>query len=309
NESEARANADTALNTRIGENESALTQKLDSWANVSGVGAQYSMKLGLTYNGQHYGAGMVMQLSNSPQGVVSQILFDANRFAIMSHQGGSYALPFVVENNQVLINSLLVKNGSIGNAQIADQINSNNWSSGNYGWMINKGGYAEFNNVTVRGTVHASDGNFKGTVEATRFIGDVVNGHVFNDSENVTRDNGDGSMPGTGSQRMGTYTFNDSGNAGSRTVILDTLISLSSPEEAGSYIDVTLTINGSSKIHRLSTGGRHFLRTSLGNVTHPVVQCSIDISWYIAAGKRRHLTYQSVTPYMQIVRGSGYFSE
>ena len=161
NETEARVHADQALTAKFGDVESALAQKLDSWAGVSSVGAKYSMKLGLTYNGQKYSAGMVMQLSQSSSGLISQILFDANRFAIMtSSTGGTFTLPFVVENNQVFINSLLVKNGSITNAMIGNVIQSNNFVSGKQGWMINKSGAAELNNVTVRGSLYASNGNF-----------------------------------------------------------------------------------------------------------------------------------------------------
>ena len=102
------------------------------------------MKLGLTYNGQKYSAGMVMQLSNSNQGLISQILFDAGRFAIMtSSTGGSYTLPFVVENNQVFINSLLVKNGSITNAMIGNFIQSNNYVWNQTGWRLDKNGTFE----------------------------------------------------------------------------------------------------------------------------------------------------------------------
>lgn len=309
-EAGARASADQALSTQIGEAQSAVNQKLDSWVNADSVGAMYGVKLGIRYNGQEYSAGMALSLVANGGGVKSQFLFDAGRFAIINNQqSGGFTLPFVVENNQVFINSLLVKDGSIGNAKIANQINSNNWSSGAAGWMINKGGYAEFNDVTVRGTIYANDGKFKGTVEATRFIGDVVNGHVFNDSAIFTRTNEDGSTPGMGSERVGTYTFNDSGYSGGKTVILDTLVSLSIPTTGNNYIDVTLTINGSARSYRLSGGGRHLLRSSLANVTVSVVQCSIDISWYIAPGQRRTLSYQCITPYMQIVRGSGYFTE
>ena len=168
NEAEARASADRALSTQIGDTQSAVNQKLDSWVNGTSVGAMYGVKLGIRYNGQEYSAGMALSLVADGGGVKSQFLFDAGRFAIINNaQSGAFTLPFVVENNQVFINSLLVKNGSIGNAQIADQINSNNWSSGAAGWMINKNGYAEFNQITVRGTVYANSGSFTGNVYAT----------------------------------------------------------------------------------------------------------------------------------------------
>lgn len=199
NEAEARASADRALSTQIGDTQSAVNQKLDSWVNADSVGAMYGVKLGLRYNGQEYSAGMALSLVGDGSGVKSQFLFDAGRFAIINNQqSGGFTLPFVVENNQVFINSLLVKNGSIGNAQIADQINSNNWSSGAAGWMINKNGYAEFNQITVRGTVYANagsftgnvyatDGWFRGTVYAEKIEGDVAKAVVlpFNGSVHI----------------------------------------------------------------------------------------------------------------------------
>ncbi|ANA49715.1 tail fiber protein [Salmonella phage phSE-5] len=199
NEAEARASADRALSTQIGDTQSAVNQKLDSWVNADSVGAMYGVKLGLRYNGQEYSAGMALSLVADGGGVKSQFLFDAGRFAIINNaQSGAFTLPFVVENNQVFINSLLVKNGSIGNAQIADQINSNNWQSGAAGWMINKNGYAEFNQITVRGTVYANagsftgnvyatDGWFRGTVYAEKIEGDVAKAVVlpFNGSVHI----------------------------------------------------------------------------------------------------------------------------
>ncbi|EPN0505549.1 phage tail tip fiber protein [Salmonella enterica subsp. enterica serovar Newport] len=199
NEAEARASADRALSTQIGDTQSAVSQKLDSWVNGTSVGAMYGVKLGIRYNGQEYSAGMALSLVADGGGVKSQFLFDAGRFAIINNaQSGAFTLPFVVENNQVFINSLLVKNGSIGNAQIADQINSNNWQSGAAGWMINKNGYAEFNQITVRGTVYANagsftgnvyatDGWFRGTVYAEKIEGDVAKAVVlpFNGSVHI----------------------------------------------------------------------------------------------------------------------------
>lgn len=198
-EAEARASADQALSTQIGDTQSAVNQKLDSWVNGTNVGAMYGVKLGIRYNGQEYSAGMALSLVADGDGVKSQFLFDAARFAIINNtQGGSFTLPFVVESNQVFINSLLVKDGSITTAKIAQQINSTNWQSGVSGWAINKGGYAEFNQVTVRGGVYASygsftgnvyaqDGWFRGTVYAEKIEGDVAKAVVlpFNGSVHI----------------------------------------------------------------------------------------------------------------------------
>lgn len=182
NETEARVTSEEALSARIGQNSAALDQKLDSWANVNGVGSMYTMKLGLTYNGQEYNSGMAIQLTSQGGNVVSQVLFIADRFAIIRNaESGDYTLPFVVQNDQVFINSLLVQDGSITNAKIGQYIQSNNFISGQQGWSINKSGAAEFNNVVVRGHIEANSGTFKGTLEAQSFIGDIAVARRYDD--------------------------------------------------------------------------------------------------------------------------------
>ena len=175
NETEARVTSEEALSARIGENSAALNQKLDSWANVNGVGSMYTMKLGLRYNGQEYSSGMALQLTAQGSNIVSQVLFIADRFAIIRNAAsGAYTLPFVVQNDQVFMNNALIQDGSITNAKIGNVIQSDNYIAGQHGWMINKNGSAELNEVTVRGTIYATDGWFKGTVYAEHIEGDVM---------------------------------------------------------------------------------------------------------------------------------------
>ncbi|WPJ51781.1 hypothetical protein RCIP0040_00019 [Klebsiella phage RCIP0040] len=182
NETEARVTSEEALSARIGQNSAALDQKLDSWANVNGVGSMYTMKLGLTYNGQEYNSGMALQLTSQGGNVVSQVLFIADRFAIIRNaESGAYTLPFVVQNDQVFMNNALIQDGSITNAKIGNVIQSNNYIAGQQGWMINKNGGSEFNNVTVRGHIEANSGTFKGTLEAQSFIGDIAVARRYDD--------------------------------------------------------------------------------------------------------------------------------
>lgn len=190
NESQARATADTALSTQIGETQSALTQKLDSWIDNGQVGAQYALKLGIKSGGLEYTSGISLSLVQTPGGVQSQFLVDAARFGVMTQQGGSYTLPFVVENGVVVMNAAVIKDGSITTAKIAQQIQSANWQAGAAGWVINKNGYAEFNNVVIRGdvyanngvfrgTVYATDGDFQGTVYANKIVGNISESKMY----------------------------------------------------------------------------------------------------------------------------------
>lgn len=310
NEAEARASADQALSTQIGDTQSAVNQKLDSWVNADSVGAMYGVKLGLRYNGQEYSAGMALSLVGDGSGVKSQFLFDAGRFAIINNQqSGGFTLPFVVENNQVFINSLLVKNGSIGNAQIADQINSNNWSSGAAGWMINKNGYAEFNQVTVRGTVYANNGSFSGTVNATdgtfngtvsarRFVGDIVAIHTFGDRTGMTAPYGS----------VGYY-YNDSSNLGlQKTVMFQMVVQLDYVADSGTEARIYININGNEKSYFIPTSSKAGGSKMPFTVTHSITTTSDSVTVSVretAIGTYRHSWY---SPTLTIGRSSGSFS-
>lgn len=145
-ETEARTTADTALSAQLGDTQAALNEKLDSWVDAESAGAQYGVKLGLKYNGVEYSAGMSMELVGSGTGVKSQFIFDANRFAISNGIGsgsGQWSLPFVVESNQVFIQSAVIKDGSISNAKIGNFIQSNNYVVNQAGWRLDKGGTFE----------------------------------------------------------------------------------------------------------------------------------------------------------------------
>lgn len=194
NETEARTTADTALSAQLGDTQAALNEKLDSWVDAESAGAQYGVKLGLKYNGVEYSAGMSMELVGSGDNVRSQFIFDANRFAISNGIGsgsGQWSLPFVVESNQVFIQSAVIKDGSITNAKIGNRIQSNNYVSGSAGWAIDKSGSAEFSNATVRGSLYANNGAF-----------------AFNGTNNTVVINGSGitvNLSGGGKVVVGTW--------------------------------------------------------------------------------------------------------
>lgn len=71
------------------------------------------------------------------------------------------------------LSSTYILDAAITSAKIANTIQSSNWASGSAGWQINKTGYAEFNNITVRGTVTSS------TVSASNLIGGAYTGYAW----------------------------------------------------------------------------------------------------------------------------------
>lgn len=78
----------------------------------------------------------------------------------MHPSNGSLSSAFIVDGGQVYIDTARIKNASINFAQITDTLQSNNWIPGARGWRIAKDGAAEFNEVTVRGNLYATSGNF-----------------------------------------------------------------------------------------------------------------------------------------------------
>lgn len=243
NETEARVTSEEALSARIGENSAAIDQKLDSWADVNGVGSMYTMKLGLKYNGQEYNSGMALQLTAQGNNVVSQVLFIADRFAIIRNaESGAYTLPFVVQNDQVFMNNALIQDGSITNAKIGNIIQSNNYIAGQQGWMVNKNGSSEFSEVTVRGTIYATDGVFKGTVQAESFIGDIAVAKRY-DSMTLRRN-----------QTVQRDGFYQNRGYGMTVVLACTLVCEtygSGSSQLGYTVDVTFNIGGQQVVRRI----------------------------------------------------------
>ncbi|UOY63010.1 DUF1983 domain-containing protein [Enterobacter asburiae] len=150
-----------AITATINGNTAAITTNAQAIANVNGqLSAMYNIKVAVTSNGQYYAAGMGIGVENTPSGMQSQVIFLADRFAVMSQAGGTVTLPFVIQNGQTFIRDTFIQDGTITNAKIGNVIQSNNYSAGTAGWTINKNGSAEFNNVTVRGGVYAQNGQF-----------------------------------------------------------------------------------------------------------------------------------------------------
>ena len=109
----------------------------------------------------------------------SQFLVQADTFAVYAG-GSNKTFPFVVQNGVAYMQEALIRDGSITNAKIGNEIKSNNFVDGSQGWRIGKDGSSQFNNVIVRGRVEANSGIFKGTVQAESFIGDIATSASFN---------------------------------------------------------------------------------------------------------------------------------
>lgn len=158
-EATARADGDGALAERIttvqasvDDNVAAVQVHAEAISMLNGkMSASYSVKVGLTQDGKYYGAGMAIGIDNSSEIAQSQILFQADRFALLNVANGVVTSPFAIQGGQVFISQALIGNGWITNAMIGEYIQSNNYVANSVGWRIDKSGVWE-NNGSIAGT-------------------------------------------------------------------------------------------------------------------------------------------------------------
>ncbi|QMR77958.1 DUF1983 domain-containing protein [Enterobacter sp. RHBSTW-00175] len=317
--SQASATQINSLKVTVNGQSAAIVQNAQVSADINNnLNAMYSIKVAVDSNGNQYAAGMGIGVQNTPAGMQSQVLFLADRFAVMTQAGGDVTLPFVIQNGQTIIRDTVIGDGTIGNAKIGSYIQSSTWDgTGNVGWHINKSGFATFNNVTIRGTVYASageftgkitatSGTFKGTVQAESFIGDVAVGQTFGD------------MEGDSITRNMTYT--DSGDpSGQKHVTVTALVKVQiSANEASAgvtqtFATATITIGGSSRVITINTPANtdrtrptYVTVMHSARVTGKVVNCSIKMQ---SANTTNHADVGIYSPTMQVSRGSGSFTQ
>ncbi|MCV2341534.1 DUF1983 domain-containing protein [Enterobacter hormaechei] len=141
NYQQATATQINGITATINGHTSAITTNAQAIANVNGdLKAMYSIKVAVDANGKQYAAGMGIGVENTPSGMQTQVLFLADRFAVMSQAGGAVTLPFVIQNGQTFIRASFIQDGTIDNAKIGNYIQSNNYVSGSAGWKLDKGG-------------------------------------------------------------------------------------------------------------------------------------------------------------------------
>ncbi|SAB52956.1 Phage-related protein%2C tail component [Enterobacter hormaechei] len=141
---QAMATQVNSITATVNGHTSAITTNAQAIANVNGdLKAMYSIKVGMSSNGQYYAAGMGIGVENTPSGMQSQVIFLADRFAVTHQAGATVTLPFVIQNGQVFIRDALIGDGTINNNKIGNYIQSNNYVAGSVGWRLDKGGTFE----------------------------------------------------------------------------------------------------------------------------------------------------------------------
>ncbi|MDY3593812.1 phage tail protein [Enterobacter kobei] len=133
-----------SLKVTVNGQSAAIIQNSQVSADINNnLNAMYSIKVAVDANGKQYAAGMGIGAQNTPAGMQSQVLFLADRFAVMTQAGGAVTLPFVIQNGQVFIRDTFIQDGTISNAKIGNFIQSNNYVAGSVGWKLDKSGTFE----------------------------------------------------------------------------------------------------------------------------------------------------------------------
>ena len=133
-----------SLKVTVNGQSAAIVQNSQVSADINNnLNAMYSIKVAVDANGKQYAAGMGIGVENTPSGMQSQVLFLADRFAVMTQAGGAVTLPFVIQNGQVFIRDTFIQDGTISNAKIGNFIQSNNYVAGSVGWKLDKSGTFE----------------------------------------------------------------------------------------------------------------------------------------------------------------------
>ncbi|MFU1336689.1 phage tail protein [Escherichia coli] len=261
--SQTMTTADEALSTKIDQltvtvngNTTAIETTSKALTDFKGnVDASWSIKIATDNNGRKYATGMSLGLTGSGTNVQSQCIFLVDRFVLMTAANGTYQTPFYVTNGAMYVREAFIKDASIGTAKIANaaitmakivnEIKSSNYVAGSKGWRITQSGSSEFNDVVVRGEIHANSGKFKGTLEATSFVGDVASTNFIPQA----------SFPATttSGSRSVTKTYKDSSSSSlSKTVFVMIPYHLTYYQYSQSTtIKVTIDINGNSKTYNV----------------------------------------------------------
>lgn len=149
---QASATQINSLKVTVNGQSAAIIQNSQVSADINNnLNAMYSIKVAVDSNGKQYAAGMGIGVQNTPSGMQTQVLFLADRFAVMSQAGGAVTLPFVIQNGQTFIRASFIQDGTIENAKIGNYIQSNNYVAGSAGWKLDKGGTFEINGVAGGG--------------------------------------------------------------------------------------------------------------------------------------------------------------
>ncbi|CRL45222.1 hypothetical protein SGGMMB4_02800 [Sodalis glossinidius str. 'morsitans'] len=115
------------VSVKLGENEAAIKTKATTVFKQNGDGkAIHSVEAGIIHDGQYDSAGIAIGAEVKDGQVKTQVLFEADRLALLNRANGQVTVPFVVQNGQVFMNKAFINYAGMTLAKVGS------WYSANY---------------------------------------------------------------------------------------------------------------------------------------------------------------------------------
>ncbi|MDM3626668.1 phage tail protein [Proteus mirabilis] len=192
NTNKAFAEDRTRVQARFNEQEGMIQEKMQATFEQSGDGVvTHSINITIKHDGVSYNAaGQVISAQVKNGKLESFFGYNANNFAWYNPVNGKMELFMYAKNGQLFIRDLFIEDGSITNAKIGNVIQSNNYLNGRPSWIINKNGFAEFQNIKARGEIEATSGRLKNVVieESCDILGKLKVENLEGNIVTVTQD-------------------------------------------------------------------------------------------------------------------------
>ncbi|WP_290011732.1 phage tail tip protein J-related protein [Proteus terrae] len=199
NTNKAFAENKTQVQAKFDEQEGMIQEKMQATFEQSGDGVvAHSINITIKHDGVSYNAaGQVISAQVKNGKLESFFGYNANNFAWYNPANGKMELFMYAKNGQFFVRDLFIEDGSITNAKIGNVIQSNNYLNGRPSWIINKNGFAEFQNIKARGEIEATSGKLenviieknceiKGTLKVENIEGDIVKFYSIGNGETIT---------------------------------------------------------------------------------------------------------------------------
>lgn len=192
NTNKAFAENKTQVQAKFDEQEGMIEEKMQATFKQTGDGVvTHSINITIVHNNVKYNAaGQVISAQVKNGKLESYIGYNANNFAWYNPANGKMELFMAAKNGQLFIRDLFIEDGSITNAKIGNVIQSNNYVAGKSGWIINKNGFAELQNIKARGEIEATSGRLKNVVieESCDILGKLKVENLEGNIVTVTQD-------------------------------------------------------------------------------------------------------------------------
>ncbi|EPS1557653.1 host specificity protein J [Proteus mirabilis] len=192
NTNKAFAENKTQVQAKFDEQEGMIQEKMQATFEQSGDGVvTHSINITIVHNNVKYNAaGQVISAQVKNGKLESYIGYNANNFAWYNPVNGKMELFMAAKNGQLFIRDLFIEDGSITNAKIGNVIQSNSYLNGRPSWIINKNGFAEFQNIKARGEIDAIFGRLKNVVieESCDILGKLKVENLEGNIVTVTQD-------------------------------------------------------------------------------------------------------------------------